>query len=59
MKSKNPPGRRVPRAKHGAAPKHHAAPDHNREAVILDFIQSRIEAFNQDHGGGVFVRKVT
>jgi hypothetical protein len=26
-------------------------------AVVLDFVQSRIEAFNSQHGGGVSVRK--
>ena len=26
-------------------------------AVVLDFVQSRIEAFNAEHGGGVVVRK--
>jgi hypothetical protein len=25
--------------------------------VILDFVQSRIEVYNREHGGGVFVRK--
>ena len=53
MTSKNPPGRRV-RASHGAAP----GPLKGRgRAIILDFIQSRIEAFNHEHGGGVSVRK--
>ena len=53
MKSKNPPGRRVQRSP-GAAP----GPLKGRgRAIILDFIQSRIEAFNHEHGGGVFVRK--
>ncbi len=28
-----------------------------RRAVVLDFVQSRIEAFNADRGGGVSVRK--
>ncbi len=27
------------------------------EPIILDFIQSRIELFNEQHGGGVSVRK--
>ena len=54
MKSKNPPGRRVRRgdAPRGPIPRHRAV-----EAVILDFIQSQIEVFNEQHGGGVSVRK--
>jgi hypothetical protein len=57
MKSKNSPGRRVRREQDGATPAHRPAPDRDAQAVILDFVQSRIEAFNQQHGGGVFVRK--
>jgi hypothetical protein len=34
----------------------HAARGEGR-AVVLDFIQSRIEAFNEEQGGGVAVRK--
>ena len=53
MKSKKPPN---PRIKSGAA-----APagdsEQQDEAIILDFVQSRIEAFNQKQGGGVSVRK--
>jgi hypothetical protein len=53
MKSKIPPGRRVRQlARHAAGPTAQGG-----RAVILDFIQSRIEAFNQEHGGGVSVRK--
>src|SRR4029077_3762327 len=51
--SKNPPGRRVRRG--GISPT--GPSDQNGRAVILDFVQSQIEAFNQVHGGGVFVRK--
>jgi len=29
----------------------------DRRAVVLDFVQSRIEAFNAERGGGVSVRK--
>ena len=53
MKSKNPPGRRVRR---GTAPVTDP-PAPGGRAVILDFIQSQIEAFNDQHGGGVSVRK--
>ena len=53
MKSKNPPGRRV---RQDAAPATDRLSPGGR-AVILDFVQSRIEAFNQQHGGGVYVRK--
>jgi hypothetical protein len=53
MKSKKPPNRRV---ESGAAT---PARDSGQggEAIILDFNQSRIEAFNQEQGGGVSVRK--
>jgi hypothetical protein len=53
MKSKKPPNRRV---QSGAAS---PARDSGQggEAIILDFVQSRIEAFNQEQGGGVSVRK--
>jgi hypothetical protein len=53
MKSKNRPGRRVRRE--GATPTKRSG--ESGRPVILDFIQSQIEAFNQKHGGGVFVRK--
>jgi hypothetical protein len=53
MKPKNPPGRRV---RGGTSPTTDPpAPD--RRPIILDFIQSQIEAFNDQHGGGVWVRK--
>jgi hypothetical protein len=29
----------------------------DRRAVILDFVQGQIEAFDVDHGGGIVVRK--
>jgi hypothetical protein len=53
MKSKNLPGRRVRQVKGPATGPLKPV----GRAVILDFIQSRIEAFNQEHGGGVSVRK--
>lgn len=31
--------------------------EHTDRAVVLDFVQSRIEAFNEQQGGGVVVRK--
>jgi len=43
-----------------ASGKRRASADRRRSAgraVVLDFIQSRIEAFNEEHGGGVRVRK--
>ena len=54
MKSKNPPGRRV---RGGTAPRDRSPGAGERRAIILDFIQSQIEAFNDQHGGGVSVRK--
>jgi hypothetical protein len=56
MKSKNPTGRRVRRVR-GITPARRSVPDRPGQPVILDFVQSRIEAFNHQHGGGVFVRK--
>src|SRR5262249_53905315 len=53
MKSKNLPGRRVRRGAEPASGRSSAG----RRAVILDFVQSQIEAFNQQHGGGVLIRK--
>jgi Protein of unknown function (DUF3024) len=53
MKPKNPPSRRVRR---GTVPVTDP-PVSGGRAVILDFIQSQIEAFNDQHGGGVSVRK--
>ena len=55
MKSKNPPRQRVPRVDARAA--NPPASSGRGRAVILDFIQSQIEAFNDQHGGGVSVRK--
>ncbi len=46
MKSKKPA---KPRATRGQ--------DEGRRPVVLDFVQSRIEAFNLQQGGGVAVRK--
>jgi hypothetical protein len=53
MKSKKPTrlrGRRDDIASPSRTPGH-------EKAVVLDFVQSRIEAFNGEHGGGVSVRK--
>ena len=55
MKSKNPPSPRVRRGDARAA--NPPASSGRSRAVILDFIQSQIEAFNDQHGGGVSVRK--
>ncbi len=53
MKSKNSPNRRAP-----ARAAHPPAKRSRRDAsVIIDFVQSRIEAFNREQGGGVSVRK--
>jgi len=53
MKSKNSPRRRAPK---GA--EHSPANTGRRDtSIILDFVQSRIEAFNREQGGGVTVRK--
>jgi hypothetical protein len=53
MKSKNPPSPGVRQAGARAT----GAQAASGRAVILDFIQSQIEAFNDQHGGGVSVRK--
>ncbi len=53
MKPKNPPGRRVALGKTSEVD----LPFREVHPVILDFIQGQIEAFDQDHGGGIFVRK--
>jgi len=53
MKPKNQSGRA---ARKGAAALDRSAGDRGR-AVVIDFIQGRIEAFNQAQGGGVSVRK--
>ena len=53
MESKKPPKRRV---KSGVATR--ARRDTGGEGpVILDFVRSRIEAFNREQGGGVLVTK--
>ena len=54
MKSKKPPNRRIQNS--GAASPARDS-EQSGEAIILDFNQSRIEAFNQEQGGGVSVRK--
>ena len=53
MKAKNQVGRRIGRGKAPAA----RPPAASGEPIILDFIQSQIEVFNDQHGGGVTVRK--
>jgi hypothetical protein len=53
MKSKNPPDRRVQQDSTVAAD----ASGRTGRAVILDFVQGQIEAFDEQHGGGIFVRK--
>jgi hypothetical protein len=53
MKSKNPAGRRVRRDRASA----HGQSAVDAQPVILDFVQSQIEVFNNQHGGGVSVRK--
>jgi hypothetical protein len=53
MKPKHPPGQRARRRSAPLAD----PPRSDGRAVILDFVQSRIEAFNDEHGGGVTVRK--
>src|SRR5215468_2816429 len=53
MKSKHQAGRRIRRSKPPAA----HAPASAAEPIILDFVQSQIDAFNDQHGGGVSVRK--
>jgi hypothetical protein len=53
MKSKNPSKHREPR---GAAASAGRSGGGGR-AVILDFVQHRIEAFNREQGGGASVRK--
>jgi hypothetical protein len=55
MKSKKPPDRRVQTG--AASPARDSG--YGGEAIILDFNQSRIEAFNHEQGGGVSVRKDT
>ena len=54
MKSKHSPKRRVV-TKEAAQSSDRAA--RRAASVILDFVQSRIEAFNREQGGGVSVRK--
>ena len=53
MKSKKPTS---PRARRSPASSSGRTLDEGR-AVVLDFVQSRIEAFNTEQGGGVAVRK--
>jgi hypothetical protein len=54
MKSKKPTR---PRLKRGGAASKSTASARDSRAVVLDFVQSRIEAFNDENGGGVLVRK--
>ena len=53
MKSKKPT---KPRS-HGGPARQTARSATTCKPVVLDFIQSRIEAFNEEQGGGVAVRK--
>jgi hypothetical protein len=53
MKPKNSSGRGV---RKGAAAVDRSE-SHRSRAVVIDFIQGRIEAFNQAQGGGICVRK--
>ena len=53
MKSKNAPNRRAPER----AARSPAKAKTRDTTIILDFVQSRIEAFNREQGGGVSVRK--
>jgi hypothetical protein len=53
MKSNNPPDRRM-RGRTDPRPRNSRA---TGKAVILDFVQNRIEAYNKEQGGGIFVRK--
>jgi hypothetical protein len=53
MRSKNPSNERIPRAAAGASGRARGS----AQAVILDFVQHRIEAFNREQGGGASVRK--
>jgi hypothetical protein len=55
MKSKNAPKRRASER----AERSPARSPRRDTTVILDFVQSRIEAFNREQGGGVAVRKDT
>lgn len=55
MKSKHTAGHLVRRSKGKATAE--ATRATTGEPIILDFIQSRIELFNDEHGGGVSVRK--
>ena len=53
MKPKKPSR---PRGRSGSAHAQGGRDDRDR-AVVLDFVQRRIEAFNEEQGGGVTVRK--
>ncbi len=53
MKSKKPAS---PRVRRGPAVSAHKPEDGGR-AIVLDYYQGRIEAFNRAQGGGVAVRK--
>jgi hypothetical protein len=52
----NPRKPTKPRPRRGAA-SIRGKPDEPGRAIVLDFIQSRIESFDLEHGGGVTVRK--
>ncbi len=53
MKSKNAPKRRAAERSERSP----ARTNRRDTTVIIDFVQSRIEAFNREQGGGVSVRK--
>ena len=53
MKSKNPPRRHPARGVQALA----GDPGASGRAITLDFVQHRIETFNQAQGGGVLVKK--
>ena len=53
MKPKNPTNRRVRKDAVAVDPRS----GDERQRVIIDFVQRRIETYNQELGGGVAVRK--
>jgi hypothetical protein len=52
-KSKKPAGSRASRVTRPST----SRDDPSGRAVVIDFVQSRIEAFNDEQGGGIAVRK--
>ncbi len=53
MKSKNSPKHHTP----DKAERSSAKTNRRETSVIIDFVQSRIEAFNREQGGGISVHK--